>query len=322
MTKEKDLIPVFMPPLATMLARAEKVKDAPLTETEVIRIRDQSPCIMMEPKDAEKLVETRGYRDVEPENCWADWHRLRVEMTGNGFLPKIVLCLVGDDRFAKKAGPILKAAGAEHEFRDRDPRMASAFKASVCPAAPTLDAEEIERIDQHESVLYVLSKNSTSGQAPEASRAMLGLGAKLLEAGGLAMKCESSGIAHGRARWIALAEQAQSRQDSWPALFRAYVQFPIGSKKDLYTCGMHLLGKPDLIVSKSLEVDDIVGLFQTFALYLLGECVEGRFASGHTFRVDADSPRFRVRWEPCAEYDEDDFFFNPFGRWRFAEHAD
>lgn len=324
MAKDKDLIPVFMPPLATLLAHAEELKGAPLTETDVVRIRDKSVCMMMERKDAEALIPSRGFRDVEPENCWADWHRLRVEMTGKGCLPKIVLCLVGDAGFANRAGPILAAAGAEHEFRDRNPRMVAAFQASACAVAPTLDAEELEKIAHHQSVLYLLSKNFTSAQAPETSRAMLGLGARLLEAGGLAMKCESSGIAHGRERWIALAEQAGSQAEgqSWPALFRAYVQFPIASDTDLYTCGMHLLGKPDLIAAKALDAEDLAGLFQTFALYLLGECPEGRFAPGHTFRADDDSPRFVVRWEPCTEYDEDDFFFNPFGRWRFATHAD
>src|SRR5262249_51313766 len=93
----------------------------------------------------------------------------------------------------------------------------------------------------------------------------------------------------------------------------------IGSDEDYYTCGMHLLGKPDLIVSVDLlEAIDAANLFSVFALYLLAECREGEFASGHTFSASKDAPRYRVLWEPCTGYDEDDFFFNPFGRWRFT----
>jgi hypothetical protein len=102
-----DLVPVFMPPLAMMLATAQQKKGSRLTETEVIRLRDKAPCIMMERADAAKLLETRGYRDVEPENCWADWHRLRVELTGDGFLPKLVMCVLGGADLRTVCEPIL-----------------------------------------------------------------------------------------------------------------------------------------------------------------------------------------------------------------------
>ena len=141
-----ELVPVFMPPLATVLAAAERQAGRALSEQEVVAIRDRSVAMMMKPADAERMSESRGFRDVDPEDCWADWHRLGVEHTGNGYLPKLVL---------------------------------------------------------------------------------------------------------------------------------------------------------------------------TFAAYLLTACPPQRFASGHTFRCDAESARYVVRWEPCTGYDEDDFFFNPFGRYRF-----
>jgi hypothetical protein len=289
----------------------------------MVRIRDEAPCIMMEAADAEKLIETRGYRDVEPENCWADWHRLRVEMTGHGFLPKMILCLVGDQSFKKKAQSILESSGVEHEWREHDSRIRSAFEAAAFRLEPTLGAEELKKIGEHACVLYVVSKNFTARQAPVESRAFLRLGAKLLDAGGIAMKCESSGIAHGREHWIQLADQARLKADPnrWPALFRAFVQMPITSDDDFYTCGMHLLGKPDLIAERTLGADSVVDLFGIFAIYLLADCPEGKFYSGHTFSLDAQSLRFRVQWEPCTGYDEDEFFFNPFGRWRFTRSA-
>ncbi len=322
------LVPVFIPPLATLLAHAESLKGIKLTETEALRVRDNAVCMMMAPEDAAKLAESRGYRDVEPENCWADWHRLRVQITGTGYLPKLVLCILGDAELESRYRRLLDEEGIEHEWRERDDRMVSAFQASACRCDPSLTADDFASIVGHSRVLYVLSTNFTAEDGPNVGRRFLCLGRRLLEAGALAMKCESSGIAHGRARWLELARDAEGA-DSWTALVRGYVQLPIWNGEDYHTCGLHLLGQPDLIVSGSglREAYDstqdqawtAVDLFRVFANYLLAECTPGRFASGHTFSLDAASPRFRVFWEHCTGYEEEEFFFNPFGRWRFAE---
>jgi hypothetical protein len=325
-----DLVPVFMPPLAALLAHAEASKGSRLTEGEVLRTRDEAPCIMMELDDAAKMAESRGYRDVEPENCWADWHRLRAEFTGSGYLPKLILCVLGDADLESRCGHLLDAEGIEHEWRERDDRMISAFQASACRCDPSLTENDLANIAKHSRVLYVLSANFTAQDGPSVSREFLRLGRRLLEAGALAMKCESSGIAHGRARWLELARAAETA-DSWLALFRSYVQLPIQNGDDYHTCGLHLLGQPDLIASATLlrqsyaSTEDqawtAADLFRAFACYVLAECAPGRFGSGHTFSIAAASPRFRVLREECTGYEEDDFFFNPFGRWRFADPA-
>jgi uncharacterized protein YegJ (DUF2314 family) len=76
----EQLVPVFIPALGPMLIRAEDLKGEPLSQDEVIRIRDKAPCIMMQIDDARKLEESRGYRDIDPENCWFDWQHLRREL--------------------------------------------------------------------------------------------------------------------------------------------------------------------------------------------------------------------------------------------------
>lgn len=119
---ETDLIPFFMPSLAAVLANAEQAKGAALTEAEVIAIRDKATCIMMEREDAEQMEVSRGYRDVEPEDCWADWHRLRGQFAG-GYLPKLILCAVGDAHFAARAEALVRGCGAEFEVREHDPAV-------------------------------------------------------------------------------------------------------------------------------------------------------------------------------------------------------
>ncbi|PZM79346.1 MAG: hypothetical protein DKT66_22995 [Candidatus Melainabacteria bacterium] len=51
---------------------------------------------------------------------------------------------------------------------------------------------------------------------------------------------------------------------------------------DFYSCGTHLLGKPDVT------------------------------------QPDLEWPSFRVIWEECTGYEQDDLFYNPYERWRFT----
>jgi hypothetical protein len=321
-----DLVPVFMPPLATLLGSEESARGRALTAEEVLAIRDRAICMTMSADRARALEVSRGYRDVVASDCWADWHRLRVQITGRGYLPKIVLCAIGSARFAKRAEAVLRAEGIEHETRGADARMSAAFAASAFRPAPCLGEPDHEAIGGHARVVYALSENFVAGAAADVGRRFLALGARLLdECEADALKCESSGIAHGKACWKELGEIARSSDgaDVSAALVRAFVQMPIGGGADeLWTCGMHLLGRPDLVARRAEigSAEDAVRLFEALARYLVGECGSGRrhFASGNTFAADERSTRCRATWEPCRGYEEDEFFFNPFGRFRLG----
>ena len=78
--QQEDLVAVFVPALAAILIHAEDEKDAPLTYDEVLSIRDGAACIMMTPDKALHMDETRGYCDIDPENCWYEWQMLRREL--------------------------------------------------------------------------------------------------------------------------------------------------------------------------------------------------------------------------------------------------
>ena len=309
MTSRDDLVPLFIPSLAVLLAEAAKKKGDRLTEPEVARIRDGGTVIMTPTKEARELEVSRGYRDVDPEDAWRDWHRLRVEMTGDGCLPRMVLCVVGGADLQQQTKKLL--ADVEHEFQPADDRMVAAFGASRFGVS-TVTEDDLTRIAAHRRVLYILSPNYSERDAARISKEMLEVARKVLAAGGTAMKCESSGIAHGR---------------MVPASpVRALVQLPISDRADLYSCGMHLLGQPDLVLARNALDEAYEGrdpaqatseLFISFAEWLTGECPPGGLTSGNTFRTAVDAPRFRLTWEPCRGYAEDDFFFNPFGRWRF-----
>lgn len=78
---EQQLIPVFIPALVVLLHNLEQKKGSPLTEHEVIEIRDKSACMMMTVEHAIALDEKRGYNDIDPEQVWEQWQEARAHLS-------------------------------------------------------------------------------------------------------------------------------------------------------------------------------------------------------------------------------------------------
>ncbi len=68
---------VFVPPLIALLLSKEKEEGTPLTEEEVLTIRDNATAIVVENDVAAAMAESRGYSDVNPEKCWEQWCEFR-----------------------------------------------------------------------------------------------------------------------------------------------------------------------------------------------------------------------------------------------------
>ena len=70
---------VFVPALATVLLAAEE-SDGELGEAEALSLRDRAETIAIPAENARRLEAGRGYRDLDPENCWQDWQTRREEL--------------------------------------------------------------------------------------------------------------------------------------------------------------------------------------------------------------------------------------------------
>jgi hypothetical protein len=225
------------------------------------------------------------------------------------YYPRIILCIPGPwegrDDLAQRLLPggllleekkLRRADGSEAfdaEFRGPDARMRSAFQASACRLRPSLTPGDFHAIQNHRSVLYVLSDPFGRTTAAAAATRMIDVGRALIEAGGIAVKCDSSGIAHSAERWRSL---------NLP-IFEAFVRLPIVDEiDDLYSVGMHLLGLPDGIVSlKDFPRGDLSGALRVLEEFLRSQAPPKGFAA---------SP------EPCTGYAPDEFFWNRWGRLR------
>ena len=80
----KEKIPVFLNPLVVLLAGVERQKGSPLTEAEVLEVRDNAQCAMMTPEQAEKFYGSLDAQilipRINPENCWEEWQAIRQDI--------------------------------------------------------------------------------------------------------------------------------------------------------------------------------------------------------------------------------------------------
>ena len=77
MSDSDNLVIYPMPSLVATLLNREQAKGSPLTEAEVLEIRDSCPATAVPIDVAEKIDAERGYKDIDPEQCWEQWQEAR-----------------------------------------------------------------------------------------------------------------------------------------------------------------------------------------------------------------------------------------------------
>jgi len=68
---------LFMPALSALLTRAEQLKGSPLTEEQVLRIRDGALAVVTRGDAAAATIEQRGHPEVDPTSAWQSWQAIR-----------------------------------------------------------------------------------------------------------------------------------------------------------------------------------------------------------------------------------------------------
>jgi hypothetical protein len=189
------------------------------------------------------------------------------------------------------------------EVYEQDPELLSAYTLAGCGKISEAD---LAAIGQHSHTLYV----SGPGTSAVAARKLMRFASALLSCGGIAVKIESTGVAHSAQRWNEL-----TRDDSLSALMRAFVTY-VGGAGSFYSCGMHNIGLPDATLQADVMPETAATLLDTFLFYLADEAPE--IHDGETFAIDDRSPRYVVTKEACTEFPEDNLFHNPHGVWKLT----
>lgn len=136
-----QLVPLFIPALGALLINVEDKKGSPLNEEEVLAVRDGATVMMVTKEHAESMAESRGYTDIDPENCWYDWQMLRRQLERRPDLDpgaRFSLIRTEDDAFQ---ATIATAQATLGEFR----RLLSTPSPSTFPLVKVLLSEPNHR---------------------------------------------------------------------------------------------------------------------------------------------------------------------------------
>lgn len=135
----------------------------------------------------------------------------------------------------------------------------------------------------------------------------------LRDAGGVAVRVESSGAASPWAPWI------EHLESGLPTRLFACVVTVVDDGDTFFTCGMHAFGLPDAQVSDSDASSAIEWLESLCAFQIVERPV---LASGHTYRPHSDTARRKIERWPDHRHHPDDGRYNPFGLWRMLDERD
>ena len=217
------------------------------------------------------------------------------------FLSRIVTTTGGKFMFA---GMILaNPKEKDHvtlELHEADPHMREAFELA---GQGKLSEGTLDAIASHVTTAYLRFPLAVTGQQQRLKR-FTGV---LREVGGIAVKIESSGVAH---KWTTWEEILNS--DNPFDLYRGFVTL-IGGDTHYYSCGMHHFGLPEAQVPLSLEIAEAADLLNRFNYFRIVERPE--LNSGHTFSLANGSPSYHLNLVEDRRHDPEDLFHNSYGVW-------
>ena len=67
----------YIPALVALLTRAEELAKRPLSESEVLRIRDNAEKVSQPLSAMPALLQQRGYHDLYAPDAWKEWQLYR-----------------------------------------------------------------------------------------------------------------------------------------------------------------------------------------------------------------------------------------------------
>jgi hypothetical protein len=133
------------------------------------------------------------------------------------------------------------------------------------------------------------------------------IGRAMLQANGVLVRMEGSGLASEIQNWIRSMESKETRD-----LVRTSVVFTGAGDSTFHTVGMNQFDRPDVEIRGVAEQEALHWLYE-FCVYCLDE--DPALTSGHTFRPDTDTPRRTIARWPELRHSDQDGRYNKFGVW-------
>ncbi|WP_064708536.1 hypothetical protein [Rhizobium bangladeshense] len=233
--------------------------------------------------------------------------------------PRHVLCFLGRDRdlsrLSEAAGQAIRdfatgfSVDEDYSQGEPDERMGRSFDVCWDRVEPDAWSETDEQsVADHQSVLYVLGPSMAKAETVKVSMTALRLVERLIEAGAVAVKGESAGIAHGLDRWRELIRQGAEAQGAGDLLAQrrigrlAFAKRPLSARGYLESVGFHLVGLPEVYVPVTAGSErQVVAIMDAVADEI------GKKGLDPTLTARGASLSFD------SVYEVDEFKFNPYG---------
>jgi len=202
---------------------------------------------------------------------------------------------------------LILPGGAKIEIHPRPPddQFSHVFRTSSrLPPSP----RELEIVNSYDVNVCLTG----AGGSMDAARTMMDAGAAIVRAGAGGVFIDNCGLAHGASQWIEMADDG-----SPDALSFAFVAIVRG-KQEVWTSGMHILGLPELLMSRSDADADEQAIVETIR-YVCSS--ENPVEVGHLL-ADDNGPRYQVRSAGSDKFAPGNPMHNPFGRLKLVRFRD
>jgi hypothetical protein len=234
--------------------------------------------------------------------------------------PRHIMCFLGNWKSIEEVNIVVKALGKgfeldrEFSIMKNDDRMKKAFEASADRVSPSMQADDWTAIEKHTAVAYILSPPIDREKSVQIAVQAMVMMSNMLRAGkAVALKHDTAGLAHGKTRWLEILDKARASkgQDVFAPMIEATVRRPIADKQALYSCGAQLLGVRDV---------EIVGeKDERKAAQMIDQLINAQLRAGYNapapeaMRLGMSGKAATIAVTRTKRYEEDDFFYNPYG---------
>ncbi|EJQ99843.1 DUF4261 domain-containing protein [Bacillus cereus] len=190
----------------------------------------------------------------------------------------------------------------EIDVYEQDTSLGEAF---FYASGERFDEELLRELEKHTYTVYVIAKVDDTERLQE----VIDVGMELLNAGGLALKVETAGVAYSKEEWKELAED----KEIFP-MYSHLVTLVGDEEGGYYSCGMQAFNLPDVVLDGGIDPEVAVDLLNDFNLHNIFE--KPNLKDGDTISFTEDSPMYRLAHYIDERYEQEDPFYNPCGVWK------
>lgn len=164
------------------------------------------------------------------------------------------------------------------------------------------DSKTLQEIDESTVVLYLIAKKTGLESVKELIRAV----SDILRAGGLAVRIDTTGIAHSKESWLELERNVEDVVE----VHRHFVTL-VDYESFYSTFGMKSFGYPDVLAPSVSNREDSLAAVGSLSFYMVAQ--NPLLNSGETYSNGIDAPFFRMDIKEDDRYEDTHIYYNARG---------